>query len=74
MIVKNAQGREIEIDGISGPSDDIQIEACYYVDTPEHHEVDQDDIDYILDRYAAELEESWVQQCVCLAESTFEDR
>lgn len=71
MIVKNKDGREIEIESVYGKyDDDIQIEEAYYVDTGE--EVSEKDIDYIMDAYSSEIYDMWFQNGIMAAEYYWE--
>lgn len=54
MIFKNEDGRAVEME-VWGGMDDVQVDEAYYVDTGE--EVSGEDVEFILDRYAAEVEE-----------------
>lgn len=55
MVLKNEQGREIEI-SFFGTYEDIQVEEVWYLDS-EEDEVSEEDIEYIKDTYAFEIEE-----------------
>ena len=70
MIVKNAFGREIEIDGVCGEADDVQIDNCFYVDGDE--EVTSEDIDYIMHTYGDELYGEYMDQAIGRAEDRYD--
>ena len=71
MIVHDKNNRELEIDGLSGAEDDIQIDSIYYTDNPDE-EVSDEVVDYIMDTYAAELYNEWFQNQVCAAEYAYD--
>ncbi len=71
MIVKNRLGQEIEITSIYGQyDDDIQIDACNYVDSD--NEVSDEDIEYIYENYQDSLYETWHENKVSQAEAYYE--
>ena len=70
MIVKSATGREIELDNISGPDDDIQIGSAEYVDGI--GEVSDADLDFVYEAYAEKLSEHVFQNAVGAAEAFYE--
>lgn len=71
MIVRNHEGREIEVDRVSGGIEEPMIDAAYYVDTNE--EVTEEDYDYVYNNYAMELSEQAFQNEVGRSEYYFED-
>lgn len=70
MLVKDKNGREIEITVYGRYGDDIEIDEAYYTDTDE--EVGEDVIEYIYENYADEMYEEWVDHMVGIAESRYE--
>ena len=68
MIVKDKNGREIEVNGVYGSyADDIQIEEAYYIDTQE--DVDDSLLDYIYNTYHSEIFEAWLDRQIGYAEA-----
>ena len=62
MIVKDEQGREIELTLGGCNEDDIQIELINYVDSDEG--VSEETIEYIYQTYADEMFEHWVDTMI----------
>lgn len=54
MIFKTEDGRSVEME-VYGHYEDVEIDEAYYLDSEE--DVTQEDIEYILDTYAAEIQE-----------------
>lgn len=54
MVFKTENGREVEIE-FYGDYDDVQVDDAYYLDGDE--DVSGEDIEYILDRYGAEIDD-----------------
>lgn len=61
MIVKDEQGRELEIE-IGGESDDVQITTAYYLDSDE--EVSHETLDFIMQTYADDMFSEWIDQTI----------
>lgn len=66
MLVKDRQGREIEITVFGTAADDVQINEAFYLFSDE--DVSESTIDYILDTYGAELEQEWFESQVSRAD------
>lgn len=73
MVVKTETGRRIEIE-FYGDYDDVQVDECYYLDGDENEEVSEDDIAYVMDRYAAEIDECLLNRAIDAAEHFKETR
>ena len=65
MLAKTEACREVELQNFTGASDDVQFEA-YYVDDGEP--ISDDDMQYISERYAAEIDEEWHDRQIARAE------
>lgn len=57
MILKLGNGREIEITGVSGEEDDVQVDGALYTDTGD--DVSDEDLEEVYTYYPAELYEMW---------------
>jgi hypothetical protein len=66
MIVKDSTGREVYITVYGRYIDDIEIDEAYYMD--DESDVPNDEIDFILDNYASEIEEAWMDRQCSMAE------
>lgn len=64
MILKNSEGREIEIT-VRGAEDDVQIDSAQYVDSGE--EVPDSEIDWIMDNCGDELYQAYMERCIDMA-------
>ena len=66
MICHLSNGRVVEIAGVYGAEDDIQISEASYVDSDE--EVAEEDLAEIYESYGAELYEAWFDRQVSRAD------
>lgn len=72
MIVKDKQGREIEINIYGTDEDDLQIDYAAYMDSEE--EVDDETIEYLLEAYADEIYTEWIENRSSKADYNYGDR
>jgi len=70
MLVKNNDGREIEIHVYGNHSDDIQIDEAFYLDS--NDDVTDEDIEYIMDYYADDIYLQWYENKCGQAEAYYE--
>lgn len=67
MIVKDENGRELEISVYGSFGDDIQIDDAHYLD--DHDALVTDDtIEYIYETYPNELQDEWLDRQMARAE------
>lgn len=67
MLVKDSKGKKVEIISVYGKyEDDIRIEEASYVSSGK--EVPDSEIDYIQDKYAAQIYDMWFENRVGAAE------
>lgn len=66
MILKNEQGREIELSVGGGSDDDIEITDAGYIDNGE--DASDEDVDYLYENYPDALYEAWYQSMICRAD------
>lgn len=65
MIVKDKNGRELEIEFWGFDADCITVESGIYLDTDE--EADDDTLDWITEAYSDELYVAWMERAVSSA-------
>lgn len=70
MIVKDSAGRSVEIQVSGSDMDDIMIDSADYVDSDQ--EVPEEEIEYIYNAYAGEIEEEFIQNAVMKSEAYYE--
>ena len=71
MVCKTENGTEIEIN-VCGDYDDMQVDEAYYIDPSMPDTVSDEDIAYVLEEYAADLEEQLRDKHIMWAESACE--
>jgi len=66
----DSKGNEVEI-SVSGFRDELEIDECYYVDES-LGEVPDEEVDYILDAFAGELDFQGMERAIMQAEDAYD--
>lgn len=70
MILKDQDGRDVELYVSGRYEDDITIDEIYYLDSSD--DVSDETIDYIYDTYAEEIYQCWYEKQIGAAEDRWE--
>lgn len=60
MLVKDSKGRAVELYLYGDEPDDIQVEDIFYAD--DESDVPEDEVEYIMDKYADAIYEEFAEQ------------
>ena len=66
MLVKDSKGLEARIEITGDYDDDIQINEAVYINSG--LDVCDKEVDFIMDKYAAEINQEWFENRACYAE------